>query len=133
MANSIHKSLGKINYKIENMIIDYTNADLYTFSKNNGVTFVEEQRAFIVNGNNNFKKKYAVTLFPKQTCQCPATGTCYHILAARLEMGDTISDSKKVVNLKQLSKNNLKRNDKKSGRKMIMIRKLYPRPILPLF
>ena len=70
MANSIHKSLGKINYKIENMIIDYTNADLYTFSKNNGVTFVEEQRAFIVNGNNN--KKYAVTLFPKQTCQCPA-------------------------------------------------------------
>ena len=57
MANSIHKSLGKINYKIENMIIDYTNADLYTFSKNNGVTFVEEQRAFIVNGNNNKKKK----------------------------------------------------------------------------
>lgn len=55
---------------------------------NNGVTFVENQKAFIVNGNNN--KKYAVTLFPKESCQCPATGTCYHMLAARITMGDNI-------------------------------------------
>ena len=83
--------------------------------ENNGVTFVENQKAFIVNGNNN--KKYAVALFPKETCQCPATGTCYHILAARIKIGDNISEPKKIINLKQLSKNSLKRNDKKSGRK----------------
>lgn len=32
-------------------------------------------------------------------------------------MGDNISETKKTINLKQLSKNSLKRNDKKSGRK----------------
>ena len=85
--------------------------------ENNGVTFVENQKAFIVNGNKN--KNYEVTLFPKETCQCPATGTCYmyHILSARIKIGNNISEPKKIINLKQLSKNNFKRNDKKSGRK----------------
>ena len=71
--------------------------------ENNGVTFVENQKA----------------LFPKETCQCPATGTCYmyHILSARIKIGNNISEPKKIINLKQLSKNNLKRNDQKSVRK----------------
>ncbi|PJE77789.1 hypothetical protein CI610_03284 [invertebrate metagenome] len=38
-------------------------------------------------------------------------------MAARMKMGDEIVDSKRTVSLKQLSKNSLKRNDKKSGRK----------------
>jgi hypothetical protein len=55
---------------------------------NNGVTFVDEQMAFIVNGNKNFKKKKK-----KIRSDCfrnkHATGTCCHILhvAARLQMG----------------------------------------------
>ena len=28
-----------------------------------------------------------VTLHPKEMCSCPAGGTCYHIMAARLRIG----------------------------------------------
>lgn len=39
-------------------------------------------------------------------------GTCYHqILAARFKIVDNISDTKKTINLKQLSKNSLKRKN----------------------
>jgi hypothetical protein len=49
---------------------------------NNLITLVPQQGAFIVQGR---KGKYCVTLFPKEKCQCEATSTCYHILAAKKE------------------------------------------------
>ena len=52
--------------------------------ENNLITLVPQQGAFIVNGQ---KGKYCVTLFPKKTCQCESTSTCYHILAAKMSIG----------------------------------------------
>ena len=40
---------------------------------NNLISLVPSQGAFVVQGRNG---KYCVTLFPKETCQCPSTTTC---------------------------------------------------------
>ena len=81
---------------------------------NDGVTQVPECDAFVVKGNNN--KKYCVTLDP-DTCQCPSSTTCYHIMAVKMFVGQDISDDHREVSLRSLSKRSLKRSDKKSGRK----------------
>ena len=45
-------------------------------------------------------------LHPKESCLCPSNATCYHILAARLSIGETGNDApKKKINLTQLFKN----------------------------
>ena len=60
---------------------------------------------------------HVVTLFPKESCLCPSTNTCYHILAAKLSIGETSDDvTKKKVNLTSLRKNARSRSDKTSGR-----------------
>jgi hypothetical protein len=82
--------------------------------ENNLITLVPQQGAFIVNGQ---KGKYCVTLFPKETCQCVSTSTCYHILAAKMSIGLEAIQKNRVVNLRALSKNSKKKIDKKSGRK----------------
>lgn len=74
-----------------------------------GIIFVPQMKSFMV--------QYAVTLFPKETCQCPSTNTCYHILAARLLIGIDEKETTKTINLTQLRRNSRKRRDKKSGRK----------------
>jgi hypothetical protein len=58
--------------------------------ENNLITLVPQQGAFIVNGQ---KGKYCVTLFPKETCQCVTTSTCYHIWAAEMSIGFTVLSS----------------------------------------
>ena len=82
--------------------------------ENNLITLVPQQGAFTVNGQ---KGKYCVTLFPKETCQCVSTSTCYHILAAKMSIGLEAIQKNRVVNLRALSKNSKKKIDKKSGRK----------------
>ena len=79
--------------------------------ENNLITLVPQQGAFIVNGQ---KGKYCVTLFPKETCQCVSTSTCYHILAAKMSIGLEAIQKNRVVNLRALSKNSKKKIDKKS-------------------
>ena len=59
---------------------------------------------------------HIVTLFPKETCSCPSTTQCYHILAAKMTLGQN-DDRKKKLNLTQLCKNSWSRSNKKSGRK----------------
>lgn len=81
---------------------------------NNLITLVPSQAAFIVQGRNG---KYCVTLFPKETCQCPSTTTCFHILAAKMSIGQEPIEKRPVVSLRVLTKNNRKRVDKKSGKK----------------
>ena len=45
--------------------------------------------------------------------------TCYHILAAKLSIGETSDNvAKKKLNLARLRKNACSRNDKTSGRKI---------------
>jgi len=58
-----------------------------------------------------------VKLFPRETCSCPATAACYHIVAARRAVGIAGTDRRRVVNLTQLRRNKRKRADKTGGRK----------------
>jgi len=58
-----------------------------------------------------------VRLFPTTTCSCPAQANCYHVLAARMAIGNTDVPKKRALNLTQLRKNVRKRPDKTSGRK----------------
>lgn len=41
-------------------------------------------KVFTIMGTN---RPHVVTLFPKETCTCPSTVTCYHIIAARMSVG----------------------------------------------
>ena len=68
----------------------------------------------------------AVQLFPKETCTCPSTSTCYHILACRMSLGMKVEDNQRTVNLTRLRSNARKRPEKKCGRK-----RLRPGDILP--
>lgn len=79
-----------------------------------------ESQSFVVEGSKG--DKYAVTLAPKEECQCPSIGTCYHIIAARMSVGLEAKSEKTVYNLTQLRKNSRKRPDKYAGKKK-------PRPI----
>ena len=60
---------------------------------------------------------YAVKLFPTQTCQCPSTSLCYHIVATKMSIGMSQGMPNEKVNLTQLRRNSRKRLDKKSGNK----------------
>ena len=62
-------------------------------------------------------KSNAVTLFPKQSCTCPSTGECYHILAAKLSLGLPCKPESTTINLSQLRRNTRCRKEKKAGRK----------------
>ena len=83
--------------------------------ENGNMSFVQQQKAFMVTGTQG--NVYAVALLPKETCQCTSTTQCYHIVAAKMYIGDDIEKKPRVVNLRMLSKRSLKRKDKKSGRK----------------
>ena len=72
-------------------------------------------RSFTIEGSKG--DKYAVTLYPEK-CVCPALGTCYHILAAKLSIDQPIGDKKRIYNLTQLHKNAKKRPNKRAGKKI---------------
>lgn len=80
--------------------------------ENDGVTFVEDQKAFLVNGHTN--EIYAVTVYSNESCNCHSTITCHYILAVRTEMEDDLHQPKKINNSFEKSR---KRNDKKSDKK----------------
>ena len=84
------------------------------------VVLVPETGCFIVDGSKG--DKYAVTLAPTEKCQCPALGTCYHILAARKAVGLEDKASTVVLNMSELIKRGRKRPNRLPGRKR-------PRPI----
>ena len=68
----------------------------------------------VVNSEGN---PSVVKLFPTETCSCPSTVQCYHILAAKISLGIGTDKSKSTINLTQLRRNTRSRQDKKSGRK----------------
>jgi len=53
--------------------------------RNNKITFNSQMYIFNVEGTNGAVR--VVTLHPKETCSCPASGMCYHIMAAKLSLG----------------------------------------------
>ena len=42
-------------------------------------------------------KAHAVRIFPNESCTCPSTTRCYHILAARMSVGLEDNCSKKII------------------------------------
>ena len=77
--------------------------------RDNGITLVPEMKCFVVKGSRG--QKYSVTLFPKETCQCPSTSRCRHILSAMMAIGFEPGEDKKAINLTQLGKNSRVRKD----------------------
>ena len=60
-----------------------------------------------------------VRLFPRESCSCPSSGTCYHILAVKISIGSETNLMKhRTVNLNMLRKRTRARKDKTLGRKM---------------
>jgi len=69
---------------------------------------------FVVQGS---QEPRLVKLFPRESCSCPATSSCYHIIAAKMAVGMPFSQRPRKLNLTQLRRNKRKRADKTSGRK----------------
>ena len=46
---------------------------------------------WLVKGSDG-KTPYAVTLYPKETCSCPAVKACYHIMTCKLMIGLSVED-----------------------------------------
>lgn len=61
-------------------------------------------------------KPHVVQVFPSETCSCPSTSQCYHLIAVKMSLGMPYSKQKRV-NLTQLRMNTRKKGQKKSGRK----------------
>ncbi|WAR27999.1 hypothetical protein MAR_013703, partial [Mya arenaria] len=91
--------------------------------EDNGIVFVPQMGAFMVNGSKN--EKYSVSILPKEKCSCPATSRCYHIIAALKSIGMEIPDEKRAFNLTQLRKNcrrkSIKKVELKKDEKGLMI------------
>ena len=60
---------------------------------------------------------HVVTLHPKETCSCPSTTECYHILAAKMAIGKQEDLKRGTLNLTQLRRNSRPKHSKTSGRK----------------
>ena len=90
-----------------------------TVIKEQRISNVPAQQSFLVSSSTNSQMKYAVKLFPNETCSCPSSSSCHHILAARIAVGinDSPKSNKTKINLSKLTKKNKKNQDKKSGKK----------------
>lgn len=53
--------------------------------KADNISFDTKLHCFNIKGLSGVTR--VVTLFPKETCSCPSTGTCYHIVAAKRVVG----------------------------------------------
>jgi len=68
----------------------------------NNVRHVHEQQAFTIEGPDG--TIHAVRLFPTETCTCPASTTCCHIVAAKKSIGLDCKE-RRILNLSKLRKN----------------------------
>ena len=82
---------------------------------NNWLSHNQSLGVFTIKGTGG--TPHAVRLFPTESCSCPSTTRCYHIMAARISIGLDHEGTKKKINLTQLRKNTRNRLEKKSGRK----------------
>ena len=80
----------------------------------------EKLGVFTVEGTGG--NAHCVRIFPKESCTCPSTSRCYHIMAVRMSIGlDKPDDKPKKINLSLLRRNTRSRRDKTSGRKVLRI------------
>ena len=92
---------------------------MYRFILDNGkISHNHSLGVFTVIGSTG--NAHAVRLFPRESCTCPSTTRCYHLLAVnsvKMSIGLEGRDIKKKVNLTQLRRNARPRREKKFGRK----------------
>ena len=93
----------------------HLNSNLRSIIENGCISHNHKLGVFTVVGTSG--NPHAVKLFPKESCTCPSTSQCYHILAARISVGLEPTTSQKKINLTQLRQKTRSRRDKKSGRK----------------
>ena len=83
--------------------------------QNNRVSFNPQMHIFNVKGTSDVIR--VVALYPRETCSCPSTGVCYHILAVKMSLGIKESTIPTKQNLAMLRKNTRSRKEKRCGRK----------------
>lgn len=66
------------------------------------VRHIPEQRVFSVGGTDG--TVHSCRLFPNESCSCPVSTTCHHILAAKRSIGIE-SSSRRILNLTRLRQN----------------------------
>ena len=89
----------------------------------NQISFDPKLHVFNVKGTSGVTR--VVTIFPKESCSCPSTSSCYHILAVKLSLG-AHSEKPSTRNLTRLRSNMWSKKDKKSGRKRPRAKDLDP-------
>ena len=82
--------------------------------EDNKISFDSKLHTFTIMGSTC---PHVVTLHPKETCSCPSTTECYHIMAAKMAIGKQENVTRKTLSLTQLRKNSRPKNSKKCGRK----------------
>lgn len=99
------------------------NADVptYTFAcamdvmRNNNISYDTKCGVFIIKQPK--KEAKIVTLFSKTKCSCLSTGECFHILAAKLNLGMKIKNTHiTTTNLTKLRKRNRSKSKKDNKR-----------------
>ena len=81
---------------------------------NNRVKLAEDG-AWVVIGTDRVSHS-AVRLFPKESCSCPSTTTCYHITACRLMVG-LLPSKTGQGNLAEMQRKERRKKERPSGRK----------------
>ena len=94
--------------------------------ENGHISLSARLRVFTIVGTAG--NAHAVRLFPKESCTCPSTGLCYHIMAAKLSIGMNVLQNPPRVNLTQLRRNTRSKKDKTSGRKKPRLGDYVPAP-----
>ena len=89
----------------------------------NQISFDPKLHVFNAKGTSGVTR--VVTIFPKESCSCPFTTGCYHILAVKLSLGAHF-DKPSTRNLTRLRSNTRSKKDKKSGRKRPRAKDLDP-------
>lgn len=79
--------------------------------KDKRVFHVPEAGSFVVKGSNDHHGNYSVSLFPEK---CPSLGSCYHIMAVKMSIGEENIEENRIYNITQLRRNNRKRVNKKA-------------------
>ena len=88
--------------------------------ENDQISFSAKLGVFTVVGTTG--NAHAVRLFPKESCTCPSTGSCYHIIAAKSSIGLDVTTKLTIVNLSNCEEiHELKKTKLLVGRSLVSV------------
>jgi hypothetical protein len=100
-SSDIEEMLIKLRQSLEGSSATAVPAVINVLAANQTVVHIPQQRAFSVTGNDG--GIHAVTLFPNETCTCPASTRCCHIIAALRSIGASV-ETRRAVKLSTMRK-----------------------------